>query len=125
MLFTRSLAEMSRFAHHMGANPLTFLGLAGVGDLMVTCGSPLSRNYQLGMYIGQGKTLEQATEKLGRLAEGVNTVKTVKEKSAELGIYMPIVTGLYKIIFESMTVDAVINDLMMAEQSDDVEFKLP
>jgi glycerol-3-phosphate dehydrogenase (NAD(P)+) len=122
MLLTRGLAEMSRFAHSMGAEPLTFLGLAGVGDLMVTCGSSLSRNYQLGMSIGQGLTLEQATEKLGRLAEGVNTVKTVKHKSAEMGVYMPIVDGLYSILFQSRSVESVIQDLMMADQSDDVEF---
>ena len=125
MLLTRSLAEMSRFAHCMGAKPLTFLGLAGVGDLMVTCGSPLSRNYQLGMFVGQGMSLDEATEKLGRLAEGVNTVRTVKSKSLEMGIYMPIVNGLYDILFESMSVESVINALMMAEQSDDVEFTLP
>ena len=113
---------MSRFAHSMGAEPLTFLGLAGVGDLMVTCGSSLSRNYQLGMSLGHGLTLDQATEKLGRLAEGVNTVKTVKHKSVEMGVYMPIVDGLYSILFQSKSVESVIQDLMMADQPDDVEF---
>ncbi|MEO2173786.1 MAG: NAD(P)H-dependent glycerol-3-phosphate dehydrogenase [bacterium] len=124
MLLTRSLAEMSRFANIMGANPLTFLGLAGVGDLMVTCGSPLSRNFQLGMFIGQGLSLDMATEKLGRLAEGVNTVRTVKHKAAEMGVYMPIVTGLYSILFESRSVESVIHDVMMSDQPDDVEFVL-
>ena len=108
----------------MGANPLTFLGLAGVGDLMVTCGSPLSRNYQLGMFIGQGLSLDKATEKLGRLAEGVNTVRTVRHKAAEMGVYMPIVTGLYSILFESRSVESVIHDVMMSDQPDDVEFVL-
>lgn len=122
MLFTRSLAEMSRFAHVMGANPLTFLGLAGVGDLMVTCGSSLSRNFQLGLFVGQGLSLEQATEKLGRLAEGVNTVRTVMRKSEALDIYMPIVNGLYHILFESMPVEQVIKEIMLAEQAEDVEF---
>ncbi len=124
MLLTRSLAEMSRFAQVMGAKPLTFLGLAGVGDLMVTCGSPLSRNFQLGLLVGKGLSLDEATTKLGRLAEGVNTVRTVKRKSDEMDIYMPIASGLYKILFESTDVGDVIHEMMMAEQADDVEFVL-
>jgi len=122
MLLTRSLAEMSRFANSMGAQPITFLGLAGVGDLMVTCGSPLSRNYSVGYYIGQGMLLDEATEKLGRLAEGINTVKTVKGKADEMGVYMPIVSGLYAILFEGKSVEDVIEALMSAEQPSDVEF---
>ncbi len=122
MLLTRSLAEMSRFAHVMGARPMTFLGLAGVGDLMVTCGSPLSRNYQIGLFVGQGMTLDQAVEKLGRLAEGINTVRTVKQKAEELDVYMPICAGLYAILFEEKPVDQVIMEIMAAEQPSDVEF---
>lgn len=122
MLITRSLAEMSRFAHSMGAKPITFLGLAGVGDLMVTCGSPLSRNYQIGFSLGQGLTLNEAVQKLGRLAEGINTIRTVKHKADELEIYMPIVNGLYNILFEQKPVEQVINEIMMGEQPSDVEF---
>ncbi|MBD3648445.1 MAG: NAD(P)H-dependent glycerol-3-phosphate dehydrogenase [Pseudomonadales bacterium] len=122
MLLTRSLAEMSRFANSMGAKPLTFLGLAGVGDLMVTCASPLSRNYQIGLYVGQGMTLDEAVKKLGRLAEGINTVRTVKQKADAMGIYMPIVAGLNEILFENKPVEEVINDIMMREQPSDVEF---
>ena len=122
MLLTRSLAEMSRFAHSMGAKPITFLGLAGVGDLMVTCGSPLSRNYRLGHYVGEGLSVEEATRKLGRLAEGINTVRTVKHKADEMGVYMPIVNGLYAILFEDKGVEQIITELMSAEQPSDVEF---
>lgn len=122
MLLTRSLAEMSRFAHSMGARPITFLGLAGVGDLMVTCGSPLSRNYQIGYFVGQGMTLLEAVEKLGRLAEGINTVRTVKHKADEMNVYMPIANGLYSILFEDKAVDEVIYNVMMGEQPSDVEF---
>ena len=122
MLLTRSLAEMSRFAHSMGARPITFLGLAGVGDLMVTCGSPLSRNYQIGYSLGKGLGLEEAVRKLGRLAEGINTVRTVKHKADELGVYMPIVSGLYAMLFEDRPVDEIINEVMMGEQPSDVEF---
>ncbi len=122
MLMTRGLAEMSRFAHGMGARPITFLGLAGVGDLMVTCGSSLSRNYRIGFYMGQGMDLDSATHKLGRLAEGINTVRTVKQKADEMGVYMPIVNGLYGILFEGKEVAAVIAAIMSGEQSTDVEF---
>lgn len=122
MLITRSLAEMSRFAVHMGANPLTFLGLAGVGDLIVTCMSPLSRNYQVGFALGQGKTLEESVAQLGQVAEGVNTLKVLKQKSDEEGVYMPLVAGLHAILFEQQPLDTVIGRLMSADQKDDVEF---
>lgn len=70
MLITRALAEMTRFAVSQGANPMTFLGLAGVGDLIVTCSSPKSRNYQVGYALGQGQSLEEAVNRLGEVAEG-------------------------------------------------------
>lgn len=122
MLITRSLAEMSRFAVHMGASPLTFLGLAGVGDLIVTCMSPLSRNYQVGYALGQGKTLDESVAQLGQVAEGVNTLKVLKQKAEEEKVYMPLVAGLHAILFEQQPLDAVIGRLMSAEQKDDVEF---
>lgn len=125
MLVTRSLAEMSRFAVSMGANPFTFLGLAGVGDLMATCTSPLSRNFQLGHKLAEGRTLEQAVEELGKLAEGVNTLKVVHAKSSELGVYMPLVEGLYRVVFEGQPITSVISGLMGSEQGNDVEFALP
>jgi glycerol-3-phosphate dehydrogenase (NAD(P)+) len=124
MLLTRSLAEMSRFAKNMGADPLTFLGLAGVGDLMVTCSSPLSRNYQIGMLIGAGNTLSDAVKTLGRLAEGINTVRLVKHKADELAIYMPLVNGLYEILFAEKSVAEVVQGLMMGDLTTDVEFEM-
>ncbi|WP_286237739.1 NAD(P)H-dependent glycerol-3-phosphate dehydrogenase [Neptuniibacter halophilus] len=125
MLMTRSLAEMSRFAVCMGANPMTFIGLAGVGDLIVTCMSPLSRNYRVGYALGEGKTLEQAVEALGQVAEGVNTIKHVREKACDMGVYMPLVCGLYEVVFNKAPVAEVVKMLMMNEQSTDVEFVLP
>ncbi len=125
MLMTRSLAEMSRFAVCMGANPMTFIGLAGVGDLIVTCMSPLSRNYRVGYALGEGKSLEQAVEALGQVAEGVNTIKHVREKAAEMQVYMPLVAGLYEVVFNNAPVADVVKMLMMNEQSTDVEFVLP
>lgn len=125
MLITRSLAEMSRFAERLGANPLTFLGLAGVGDLFVTCSSPLSRNYQVGQSLAQGQALDDIVANLGGTAEGINTVRIVKAKAEQLEVYMPLVTGLHKIIFEQKSVKEVIRALMLGEHNSDVEFVLP
>ena len=122
MLITRALAEMTRFAVHMGANPMTFLGLAGVGDLIVTCTSPLSRNYQVGYALGQGRTLEESVARLGQVAEGVNTLKVLRQKSLDENVYMPLVAGLHAIIFEQQPLAEVIGRLMSAEQKHDVEF---
>ncbi len=125
MLITRSLAEMSRFAVSMGANPLTFLGLAGVGDLLVTCTSPLSRNFQLGFRLGEGMTLEGALADLGKLAEGVNTLKVVYDRSQELNVYMPLVAGLYQVIYAGRGIVEVVSNLMASDQGVDVEFVAP
>ena len=122
MLVTRSLAEMSRYAVMKGADPLTFLGLAGVGDLFVTCTSPLSRNYRVGYELGQGRDLNEVVESLGQVAEGVNTLRLMKEQSEALGIYMPLVNGLYDIIYNGRKVSEVIGTMMCAEQNRDVEF---
>lgn len=125
MLITRSLAEMSRFAVSQGANPFTFLGLAGVGDLLVTCTSPLSRNYQLGYRLAQGLSLEQALDDLGKLAEGVNTLRIVEERARELGVYMPLATGLRRVLFDAEDLGAVVTELMTGGQPVDVEFARP
>ncbi len=120
MLLTRGLAEMSQFAVAKGANPLTLLGLAGVGDLMVTCSSPLSRNFQLGRAIGEGRSLEDAAAHLGKLAEGVNTVRSTWQEAQRLAVPMPICQGLHAILFEGRQLPEVLVRLMLAEQRDDV-----
>ena len=122
MLITRALAEMTRFAVSQGANPMTFLGLAGVGDLIVTCSSAKSRNYQVGFALGQGLSLEEAVTRLGEVAEGVNTLKVLKAKAQELNVYMPLVAGLHAILFEGYTLDQVIGQLMRGEPKTDVDF---
>lgn len=122
MLLTRSLAEMGRFAQLMGANPMTFLGLAGVGDLILTCTSDLSRNYRVGFALGQGKALDEIVANLGQVAEGVNTLRQVKQKADEMGVYMPLVSGLYAVLFQKMAIADVARGLMMGEQNHDVEF---
>ena len=122
MLVTRALTEMARFGKELGADPMTFLGLAGVGDLIVTCSSPLSRNYRIGFALGKGTPLEKAVAELGQVAEGVNTVKLVQEKAEELGVYMPLASGLYKIVHENDSLENIISSLMFSELALDVEF---
>ena len=101
---------------------MTFLGLSGVGDLVVTCSTPLSRNFRIGQALGRGKSIEEAIIEVGQVAEGVNTVKLVKEKADELGVYMPLASGLYKIIYEKESIRSIISSLMLSEQALDVEF---
>lgn len=125
MLITRSLAEMSRFAVSQGANPMTFLGLAGVGDLVATCASPLSRNYRVGYAVGKGESLDEAVESLGEVAEGVNTLRYVRNQANDTGIYMPLVNALYDVLFEGADVKQVAKALMTGEHNTDVEFSLP
>lgn len=122
MLVTRALTEMARFGKELGADPMTFLGLAGVGDLVVTCSTPLSRNYRIGLALGKGTPVEEAVAELGQVAEGVNTVKLVQEKADELGVYMPLASGLYKVIYENDSLESIISSLMLSEQALDVEF---
>lgn len=124
VLITRSLAEMSRFAVQKGADPSTFLGLAGVGDLLVTCMSPLSRNYRVGYQLGQGKPLAAVVADLGQVAEGVNTLRLVRDEAQRLQVRMPLVQGLYEIIYNGAQVNDVVGNLMGAEQPRDVEFTL-
>ena len=122
MLVTRALTEMARFGKELGADPMTFLGLAGVGDLIVTCSTPLSRNYRVGFALGKGTPLEEAVAELGQVAEGVNTVKLVQEKAEELGVYMPLASGLYRIVYENDSLENIISSLMFSELPLDVEF---
>ncbi|WP_298979681.1 NAD(P)H-dependent glycerol-3-phosphate dehydrogenase [uncultured Psychrobacter sp.] len=125
MLLTRSLAEMSRFGVEEGANPLTFLGLAGVGDLYATCNSELSRNFRIGNMLGRGMDIDAAVKKLGQTAEGVNTIQQVHEKASKQGIYMPITHALHAVIYEDKAALGVALHLMEAGFRSDVEFVMP
>jgi glycerol-3-phosphate dehydrogenase (NAD(P)+) len=122
MLLTRSLAEMSRFAVHMGANPITFIGLAGVGDLFVTCSSPLSRNYRVGVALGKGQPLDEILADMDQVAEGINTLRLLKAEADRREVHMPLVNGLYAILYEHRPVEDVFDDMMHTEQAKDVEF---
>ncbi|MDN6307057.1 NAD(P)H-dependent glycerol-3-phosphate dehydrogenase [Psychrobacter sp.] len=122
MILTRALAEMSRFGVESGANPLTFLGLSGVGDLYATCSSELSRNFRVGNMLGRGMNIDAAVKKLGQTAEGVNTIQQVHEKATQEGIYMPITHALYAVIYEDKAALGVALHLMEAGFRSDVEF---
>ena len=122
LLMTRALSEMGRFAHALGADPMTFLGLAGVGDLILTCGSKLSRNFRVGYAMGEGKSLTRALKDVRQVVEGVNTLRLVIEKAKELNVNMPLAEALYALLFEGETADSIINQLMLSEQNSDVDF---
>ena len=122
MIITRSLTEMCRFAASMGANPSTFLGLSGVGDLMATCNSKHSRNFQLGHAIGGGLTVSEAIAKLGKTAEGVNTLGVVYRQKNAIGLNMPLVDALYKVVMEGEDLRRKIVELMTGPADVDVEF---
>jgi glycerol-3-phosphate dehydrogenase (NAD(P)+) len=123
LILTRSMAEMSRLAEAKGANPITFLGLAGMGDLVATCTSKLSRNYQLGYNLGKGMDLEEAKDEIGQVAEGIRTLEVIRDESLKLGISMPLVESLYKIIYSGSQPNALISDLINNPHEVDVEFK--
>jgi len=122
MIMTRGLGEMSRLAVELGANPQTFLGLSGVGDLITTCASPLSRNHKFGKYIGEGLSVENATEEIGQTVEGLKTLKVVKVLSDERNINMPIVDSLYKIIYKGENLNGSVQNILGEDLIKDVEF---
>ena len=124
LILTRSMAEMSMFAVAKGANPITFLGLSGMGDLVATCTSTLSRNYQLGSNLGKGMILTDAKEKVGQVAEGIKTLEVIRNESISLDLNMPLVESLYNIIYKNSSPDTLISDLINNPHEVDVEFKL-
>lgn len=123
LMIARALSEMSRFAFYFKANPSTFLGLAGVGDLIATCNSELSRNFRIGKKIIEGLSLEDAMRHIGQVVEGVYTLKAVKEKADSLGIDMPIVNATYLIVYEKYSIPMVLEQLMAIPHRKDIEFK--
>ena len=120
LILTRSMAEMSRFAVAKGANPITFLGLAGMGDLVATCTSNLSRNFQLGSHLGAGLSLKVAKDKVGQVAEGVRTLEVIKDESSNLNIKMPLVDSLHDIIYKNSSPKTLIDNLIKNPHEVDV-----
>jgi len=112
-ILTRGMAEIRRLGVAMGADPLTFAGLAGIGDLVVTCMSGLSRNRRLGELIGRGMSLEEAESTMTMVAEGVRTTASVVELAHQYDVEMPITFAVHSILFENKSPQAAVRDLMM------------
>lgn len=112
-LITRGLAEIARLGKAMGADPRTFAGLAGMGDLVATCSSPLSRNRTFGDRLGRGESLEQAREAThGQVAEGVISSQSIHDLAVGLGVEMPITQAVYAVCHQGMAVREMVDALM-------------
>lgn len=112
-LMTRGLAEMTRLGQAMGADPLTFAGLAGAGDLIVTCTSRYSRNRWVGERIGKGKTLDEVMKETSMIAEGVKTVLALNKMAAKYGVELPITTKVYEVLYEGKRPAEAVSELML------------
>jgi len=111
-LITRGLAEISRLAVRKAANPLTLAGLAGLGDLVLTCTGDLSRNRQVGIGLGRGQTLREVLAGMSQVAEGVKTTKSAHDLAARLGVEMPITDAMYRIVYEDEPALQAVSALM-------------
>ena len=114
-VMTRGLAEMARFSVRFGGQPLTFLGLAGVGDLIATCASPQSRNHSVGIKLGEGMKIDEIIGSMNMVAEGVKSCKPIYELGQRAGVYMPITENVVKICHEGISVEDVVQDLLARE----------
>jgi glycerol-3-phosphate dehydrogenase (NAD(P)+) len=120
-LITRGLAEITRLGVAMGANPMTFAGLAGMGDLVLTCTGDLSRNRTVGLKIGQGMNIQEITAGMNMVAEGVRTARSAYELSKKMGVEMPITAQVYQILYEEKNPIEAVKDLMGRELKVELE----
>ncbi len=120
-LITRGLAEITRVGMAMGANPLTFKGLSGVGDLFLTCTSEKSRNFSVGYRLGKGESLEAVLASVG-VAEGVSTTKAAHDLVLQLGVEAPIITEVYKVLYEQKPIAQAVMDLLTREAKPEISF---
>ena len=111
-LLTRGMAEIVRVSIKLGANPSTLYGLSGIGDLIATCSSPLSRNYTVGSMLGKGKKINDILAELGSVAEGVKTSKAICELAKKLDIDVPVSNAIYEAVYTDITPQELLNKLM-------------
>ena len=111
-VITRGLAEISRLGVRLGCNPLTLAGLAGMGDLVLTCNGPQSRNRQAGLLFAQGKSLAEVQTAMRQVAEGIRTTRSVHDLAAKVGVEMPISAAIYRVLYENQPVGQVMSDLL-------------
>lgn len=121
MLITRGLAEMVKLSLARGGEAITLAGLAGMGDLVLTCTGDLSRNRTVGLELGKGRKLAEIVAGLGHVAEGVKTAKSAYDLSNKLGIELPIITEVYRVLYEDKPVLQAVKDLMSRELSAEFE----
>jgi glycerol-3-phosphate dehydrogenase (NAD(P)+) len=120
-LITRGLAEIARLGVHLGANPLTFAGLAGLGDLVLTCTGDLSRNRQVGMKLGQGKTLAVILNEMQMVAEGVKTTRSAWQLARKHGVDMPILEQVYKVLYEESSCITAVSLLLGRDLREEID----
>lgn len=114
-IIARGLTEITRLGVAMGANPLTYSGLSGVGDLIVTGTSVHSRNWRAGDLLGKGEKLEDIEANMGMVIEGISTTKAAYELAQELGVYMPITQAIYSVIYQGASIQDAIQEIMSGE----------
>lgn len=120
-LMTRGLNEIARLGMRMGANPLTFAGLSGLGDLIVTCTSVYSRNRKAGIGLGKGEPLNEVLEKMGMVVEGVGTTGAACRLAVQKGVEMPITQQVYRVLFEGESPRKGVANLMERGPTHEVE----
>ncbi len=111
-LITRGLAEITRLGVQMGSNPHTFAGLAGMGDLVLTCTGDLSRNRTVGFQVGKGRSLQEITSRMNMVAEGIKTAKSAHQLAKKMNVVMPIVDQVYEILYQDKDPQLAVKELM-------------
>jgi glycerol-3-phosphate dehydrogenase (NAD(P)+) len=120
-LITRGITELTRLGLELGAHPLTFAGLAGLGDIVLTCTSDLSRNRRTGVLLGEGKSLETILEETGMTVEGLRTTRAAHELGEKLDIELPIVEQIHAILYEEKPLHKAVHSLMQRGQKPEIE----
>jgi len=120
-LITRGLAEISRIGKKMGADPATFLGLSGIGDLVLTCTGNLSRNRNVGLKLGQGLKIEEITRDMRMVAEGVVNTKSAYQLTQKLGVRAPVITAMYRILYKGLPLNEAVHEILSTEPGEEFE----
>lgn len=120
LLMTRAMAELTRLGEQLGGTRRTFGGLAGMGDLIVTCTSMHSRNNRAGILIGQGKAVQEAMEEVGAVVEGYYAAESIHQLAEREGVEMPICRCTYEVLYEGKHVRDVVSELMTRAKKDEL-----